>query len=75
MTKATEQKSYAKVLKGRNHGQKELERNEYRRPSTFRKQRNVNHGQPRQEARRTTPQRISFTPRYVNLFYGHFFLY
>jgi hypothetical protein len=38
VTKAIEQKSYAKVLKGRNHGQQESERNEYKRHSTFRKQ-------------------------------------
>jgi hypothetical protein len=43
MTKAIERKSYAEVLKGRNHGQQESERNEYIRPSTFRQQRNVNH--------------------------------
>ena len=36
-------KSYVEVLKGRNHGQQESERNEYIRPSTFRQQRNVNH--------------------------------
>ena len=47
--------------------------NEYKRPSTFMQQRNFNHDQPRQESRRTTPQRISFTPRYVNLFYGSCF--
>jgi hypothetical protein len=43
MTKETEQKSYAEVLKGRNHGQQESERNEYKRPSTFRQQRSFNH--------------------------------
>ena len=47
--------------------------NEYRIPSTFRQQTNFKHDQPRQEPRRTTSQRISFTPRYVNLFYGHYF--
>jgi hypothetical protein len=83
MTKEIEQKSYAKVLKGRNHGQQESERNEYIRPSTFRQQRSFNHcegnnqredhDQPRQEFRRTTPQRRSFTPRYVSFFYGHCF--
>jgi hypothetical protein len=41
MTKETKQKSYAEVLKGRNHGQQESERNEYIRPSTFRKQRSI----------------------------------
>jgi hypothetical protein len=83
MTKEIEQKSYAKVLKGRNHGQQESERNEYKRPSTFRQQRSFNHcegnnqredcDQPRQEFKRTTPQRRSFTPRYQNLFLGHCF--
>jgi hypothetical protein len=34
---------------------------------------NNDHDQPRQEFRRTTPQRISFTPSYVNFFYGHCF--
>jgi hypothetical protein len=82
-------KSYAEVLKGRNHGQQESKKNEYNRdtsstrPTTFRKQRSFNHDeeihrredhdQPRQEFRRTTQQRRSFTPRYVNLFYGHCF--
>jgi hypothetical protein len=42
MMKETYQKSYGQVLKGRNHGQQEYERNEYRRPSTFRKQRSFN---------------------------------
>jgi hypothetical protein len=72
-------KSYAEVLKGRNHGQPESKKNDRdtssRRPSTFKPQRSFNHDhdQPRQEFRRTTPQRRSFTPRYVNLFYGHCF--
>jgi hypothetical protein len=43
MTKETKQKSYAEVLKGRNHSQQESERNEYKRPSTFRQQRSFNH--------------------------------
>jgi hypothetical protein len=83
MMKATEQMSYAEVLKGRNHGQQESERDEYIRPSTFRQQRSFNHfernnqreylDQPRKNYRRTTPQRRSFTSRYVNLFYGHCF--
>jgi hypothetical protein len=57
--------------------------NKYKRPSTFRKQISFNHcernnqredfDQPRKDFRRTTPQRRSFTPRYVNLFYGHLF--
>jgi hypothetical protein len=83
MTKETDQKSYAKVLKGRNHGQKESERNEYKIPSTFRHQRSFNHyqgnnqrkyyDQPMHKFRRTTPQRRSFTPRYQNFFLGHCF--
>ena len=58
-------KSYAEVLKGNNHGQ----------PSNFKTQRSFNHDhdQSRQKFRRTTPQRRSFTPRYENLFYGHYF--
>jgi hypothetical protein len=42
-------KSYAEVLKGRNHGQQESKKNEYNRdiystrPSTFKKQRSFNH--------------------------------
>jgi hypothetical protein len=54
-----------------------------RRPSTLRYQRIINHYEgknkreycdhPRHEFRRTTSQRISFTPRYERLFYGHFF--
>jgi hypothetical protein len=34
---------------------------------------NQDHDHSRQKFRRTTPQRRSFTPRYANLFYGHFF--
>jgi hypothetical protein len=56
-------------------GQQESERNEYRRTSKFRQQRIINHDQPRQEPIRTTPQRKSFTRRYVNLFYGHCFYF
>jgi hypothetical protein len=43
MTKETKQRSYAEVLKGRNHGQQKSERNEYIRSSTFIKQRSFNH--------------------------------
>jgi hypothetical protein len=53
------------------------------RPTTFRKQRSFNHNEGSteekiminqgKEFRRTTQQRRSFTPRYVNLFYGHCF--
>jgi hypothetical protein len=41
----------------------------------FKPQRRFNHDddQSRWEFRRTTPQRISFTPRYVNFFHGHHF--
>jgi chromosome segregation ATPase len=83
-------KSYAEVLKGRNHGQQESKKNEYNRdtysiiPSTFKQQRSFNHDeginrredhdQPRHEFRRTAPQRRSFTPRYESLFYGHCFI-
>ena len=54
-----------------------------RRPSTFKQPRifTLNEGvngreyrdQPKNDFRRTTPQRKSFTPRYVNFFYGHCF--
>jgi septal ring factor EnvC (AmiA/AmiB activator) len=72
-------KSYAEVLKGRNHGQPEskktIEDTSSRRPSMFKPQRSFNHDhdQSRKKFRRTTPQRRSFTPRYANLFYGHCF--
>jgi hypothetical protein len=72
-------KSYAKVLKGRNHGQPECKKtNKYtssRTPSMFKPQRifNHDHDQSMQKFRRTTPQRRSFTSRYANLFYGHCF--
>jgi len=68
MMKEIEKKSYAEVLKGRNHGQQESKIY-----STFRQQININHDQPRQELRRNTPKIKSLTPRYVNLFYGHCF--
>jgi hypothetical protein len=56
-------KSYAKVIKG------SMKKEECK------PQRNLNHDhdQSRKEFRRTTPQRISFTPMYVNFFYGHCF--
>jgi hypothetical protein len=64
-------KSYAEVLNGRNHGQPESKKTDKdtssRRPSTFKPQRSFNHDHPRKEFNKTTP----FTPRYVNLFYGH----
>jgi hypothetical protein len=72
-------KSFSEVLKGRNHGQPEskktIEDTSSRRPSMFKKQRSFNHDhdQSRQKIRRTTPQRRSFTPRYTNLFYVHYF--
>jgi len=54
-----------------------------RRPSTFRQQRSFNivdginireyHDQLNHEFRRNTSQRISFTSRYQNFFYGHCF--
>jgi hypothetical protein len=43
MKKSTKQKCYAEGLKGRNHGQQESDRNEYRIPSTCRQQRSFNH--------------------------------
>jgi hypothetical protein len=43
ITKEIEQKSYVEVLKERNHGQQHSERNEYKRPSTSRKQGSFNH--------------------------------
>jgi septal ring factor EnvC (AmiA/AmiB activator) len=72
-------KSYAKVIKVRNHGQPESKKNiedtSSRRPFMFKPQRSFNHDhdQSRKKFRRTTPQRRSFTPRYENLFYGHCF--
>jgi septal ring factor EnvC (AmiA/AmiB activator) len=72
-------KSYAEVIKGRNHGQpkskKTIKDTSSRGPSMFKTQRSFNHDhdQSRQKFRRTTPQRRSFTPRYANLFYGHCF--
>jgi hypothetical protein len=67
-------KSYAEVLKGRNHGQPEskktIEDTSSRRPSMFKPQRifNHDHDQSRKKFRRTTPQRRSFTPRDANFF-------
>jgi len=73
MTKETKQKNYAEVLKGRNHGQPEYKKTDKdtysRRPSKFKQQISFNHDHPRQEFNKTTP----FTPRHVNLFYGHCF--
>jgi hypothetical protein len=72
-------KSYAEVLKGRNHDQPEsrktIEDTSSRIPSMFKPQKSFNHDhdQSKKKFRRTTPQRISFTPRYENLFYGHCF--
>jgi hypothetical protein len=72
-------KSYAEVLKGRNHGQPEsnkiVEDTSSRIPSMFKPKRSFNHDhdKSRQEFGRTTQQRRSFTPRYANLFYGHCF--
>jgi hypothetical protein len=72
-------KSYAEVLKGRNHGQPEsrkpIEDTSSRIPSTFKPQKGFNHDydQSKKKFRRTTPQKRSFTPRYENLFYGHCF--
>jgi hypothetical protein len=34
---------------------------------------NHDHDQSSKKFKRTTPQRRSFTPKYANLFYGHFF--
>jgi hypothetical protein len=71
-------KSYVEVLKGRNHGQleskKTIEDTSSRRPSIFKPQRSFNHDhdQSRQNFRWTTQQR-SFTPKYANFFYGHYF--
>ena len=72
-------KSYAEVLKGRNHGQpkskKTIEDTSSRIPSMFKPQKSFNHDhdQSKKKFRRTMPQRRSFTPRYANLFYGNFF--
>jgi hypothetical protein len=84
-------KIYAEVLKRMNHSQQESKNNEYNRdtsstrPTTFMDQRSFNHNEgihrreyhdhPRQEFKRTTPQRRSFTPKYVNLFCVHCFYY
>jgi hypothetical protein len=83
-------KRYEEVLKGRNHGQQESKKNEYNRdtysirPSTFKQQRIFNHDEginkreyhdhPRKEFIRTTPQRRSLSPMYVNFFYNHCFI-
>jgi seryl-tRNA synthetase len=72
-------KSYAKVIKGRNHSQQEskktIEDTTSRIPSMFKPQRSFNHDydQSKKKFRRTKPKRRSFTPRYENLFYGHCF--
>jgi hypothetical protein len=72
-------KSYAEVLKGRNHGQPESKKtikdSSSRGPSMFKTQRSFNHDhdQSRQKFIRTMPQRRSFTPKPANLFYGHCF--
>jgi hypothetical protein len=72
-------KSYAEVVKGRNHGQPEskktIEDTSSRRSSMFKPQRSFNHDhdQSRQKFRRSMPQIRSFTPRYANLFYVYCF--
>jgi hypothetical protein len=72
-------KSYAEVIKGRNHGQPEskktTEDTSSRIPSMFKPQRSFNHDhdKSKKKFRRTAPQRRSSTPRYENLFYGHCF--
>jgi hypothetical protein len=72
-------KSYAEALKGRKHGKPKSKKTNKdtssRIPSMFKTQTSFNHDhdQSRQEFISTTPQRISFTPRYVNFFYGHCF--
>jgi hypothetical protein len=69
------------ILKGKNHGQPEsmktIEDTSSIRPSMFKPQRRFNHDhdQSRKKFISTTPQRISFTPRYEKLFYVHFFYY
>jgi hypothetical protein len=73
-------KSYAEVFKGRNHGQPEskkiIEDTSSRKPSMFKPQFkpqrsfNLDHDQSRKKFRRTTPQKISSTPRYAHFFYG-----
>jgi hypothetical protein len=61
-------KSYAEVLKGRNHGQPESKKNDRdtssRRPSTLNTQRSFNHDHdhPRKELRNNTPQRNHSLP-------------
>jgi hypothetical protein len=74
-------KSYAKVLKGRNHGQPESKKTikdtSSRRSSMSKPKRSFNHDhdhdQSRQKFRRNTPQRMPFALRYANFFYGHCF--
>jgi hypothetical protein len=81
-------KSYAEVIKGsmKKEECKTLKKNipevqktqeeDYKITSSmFKPQISLNHDhdQPRMEFRRTTPQRRSFTPRYVSFFYGHCF--
>jgi hypothetical protein len=63
----------------KNHGKpkskKIIEDTSSRRPSMFKPQKKFNHDhdQSRNKFRRTTPKRISFTPKYANLFYGDLF--
>jgi hypothetical protein len=72
-------KSYAEVIKGRNHGQPESKKTikdtSSKGPYMFKPQRSFNHDhdQSRHKFRRNMPQRRSFTPRYANLFYGDCF--
>jgi hypothetical protein len=56
--------------------QKTQEEDYRRRSSMIKPQRSFNndHDRPRMEFRRTTPQKRSFTSRYVSIFYGHFFI-
>jgi chromosome segregation ATPase len=73
-------KSYVEILKARNHGQpksKKTNKGTYSRiPSMLKPQRSLNHDhdQSRNKFRRNMPQRRSFTPSYVNFFYGHIFI-
>ena len=72
-------KIYGEVLRGNNHDQPEskktIEDTSSRIPSMFKPKKSFNHDhdQSKKKFRRTTPQRRSFTPRYVNLFYSHCF--
>jgi hypothetical protein len=66
-------KSYVEVLKGRNHGQLETKKTIEDTCSSHKEDSIMIMISQGKSFRRTTPQTISFTPTYENLFYGNFF--